>query len=211
MSLLQQLESKEIPYTPTVVYDLIRSNRSKYGAVQPEAKQVIFFMMKRIVIRGATKFIMINRNRRNEVTFYTIEDIIQELYIVLNRCVDIFDTEKNMDFYFYYNRAVDNRVIRIANYKRVKRSGKPFSDVISENSDEKDIEIERLFGDEVYVETHIEEFFWQEIESKYNKKEVDLMKSMLRNHKITDVIKETNMSKSEFNKRREDIIQKLKK
>lgn len=117
MTLLQELEKSSYKYSPTVVKDLIRSNRKSFGFVKPETKKVIYFMMKRVIIRGVHKFFVMQKNRGND-TYLSEGDITNELYIILDSCVNKFDTESGKDFYLYYNKAVNNRVDRIANYKR---------------------------------------------------------------------------------------------
>ena len=81
MTLLEELESAQIRYSPTIVRDLINSNRKRYGCVQPRTKKILYYMMRRIVIRGAITYLNINKKRGND-SYYGVEDILNEIYIV---------------------------------------------------------------------------------------------------------------------------------
>ena len=197
MTLLEELEKATVKYSPTIVRDLINSNRKRYGCVQPRTKKILYFMMRRIVVRGAITFMNINKNRNND-TYYSVEDILQELYFTLHHCSDLFDTALGKDFYLYYNSSVSRRINRMSNYKRVNNREMCFTRL--ENDDD-DRSFDDMFVDKFIRYDFSENMFWEDVQNLgFSYQEQGLIKSIYNSEKIKSVCEENNITRAEYNK-----------
>ena len=197
MTLLEELESAQIRYSPTIVRDLINSNRKRYGCVQPRTKKILYYMMRRIVIRGAITYLNINKNRGND-SYYGVEDILNEIYIVLHHCSDKFDTSLGKDFYLYFNSSVSRRINRISNYKRVNNRELCFSRL---ERDDDDRDYDEMLEDRFSKYDFNEAMFWRDVNNlNFTDKERSLIRSIYDTDKIKSVCEENNITRSEYNK-----------
>jgi len=208
MTLSQKLQNSKIKYSPTIICDLIRSNRKKYGYVNESSKEIIFYMVKRIVVRCAKKYVLICNNR-GTTTQYTFDDIVQEMYLICSRCVDLFVTEDGKDFYLYFNSAANRRVSRMANYKKVVNGEITFTKASSTFVEGEGLEFSDMVeqrGQEDMTTNIFEEIG----KLGLNYEEMKLVTSINRNEKHRDILKEAGITKAEYNQTIKVIREKLK-
>lgn len=204
MTLLEELQESTATYSPTVVSDLIDSNRARYGCVKPDTKKILFFMMKRIVLRGAIAFFNINKNRNNDV-YYEIDDLVNELYMTLDNCANRFDTSKGKDFYLYFNSAVSKRVSRMANYKRVNNMEISFSKFDGQGGDEDDDRY-RGIADNVAIMDFNDGVFWDDLNSiGLNAKQTALVQSLNDVDKKREILRENGLNRAKYLEEMEGI------
>lgn len=116
MGLYEELQQSNSKYNDKLISELIISNRKNSGEISRRTKKIIFFMMKRIILKGVSQYFNTN-NKRGITTPYENEDIIIEIYFVLEKCMTSFTPELNKNFYLYFNSAVARRITRMCNYK----------------------------------------------------------------------------------------------
>jgi len=208
MNLIEQLRTSNYKYSPTVVRDLLKSNRSRYGYVRPETKKIIFFMMRRIVLKDTAKYFGINKQRNNDVV-EVADDIVNELYIVLSNCCDKFDTDSGKDFYLYFNSAAARRIARLANYKRVNNGEMTFSKLSSYISED-GVNIESNIDDISTTDHTFENVVWSDIANiELTEQEITLLNCLYSTDKTKDVVKSTGMTRSEIKQVRTTIQEKI--
>lgn len=208
MTLLEEMDRSDLTYKPTVVRDMIKSNREQFGFVKRSTKKIIFFMTKRAALRGAAKYLKIQDNRNND-EFLTMEDIVVDIYIVLDRCVDKYDVNSQKDFYLYYNKAINNFVNRKAGYKRFKEPHISFQ--MFETTDKE--------GDSMNVAESLaavnmeraEEYVVEEMlrYTNLNDKERDLIVTITQTEKTTDIMSDLNISLDEYKDTLQSIRNKI--
>ena len=204
----QQLEESDLSYKPRVVTELIRSNRALYGGVKKSTKRIIFFMTKRATIRGANKYLAIQENRGNN-EFLTMDDIIMDLYIVLDKCINGYDTESNNDFYYYYNKAINNFISRKSNYRRFKDPHIHFNQFSTTNKE----------GDSINT---IESINFTEMErsemdfahelfklGNLNSNEKLLIRNLMHTDKVLDIAKDMGITVTRYNELLQGIRSKI--
>lgn len=116
MSFHEEIDKSTKTYIPAIVNGLIASNKRRYGAVNSQTKRIVFFMLKKIILRAVTKFESIE-SARGTVSNLMKDDIAMEMYELLERCINKFDPSQGTDFLYYYNNACNRRVERILEYK----------------------------------------------------------------------------------------------
>ena len=208
MSLYEELKDTNFPYSPTVVRDLIDSNFKRYGYVRPLTKRIIFFMMRRIVLRGVATFLNINRNRSND-TVYDTEDMVAEIYFVLDKCVEKFDTRLKSDFYLYFSSAVSNRVRRMSNYKNINNDEISFTKYGSQVSDDNEILVEELLEDRKVSNDGEGEFLAYVESIDWTEEEAGVLESLRNERCVRDAMRENGMSRQEYEDTMESIREKL--
>lgn len=209
MSLHEEIQNSNFPYSPTVVVDMIDSNYLKYGYVRAATKKVIFFMMRRVVLRGVAKFVNTNKNRSNDTTFGS-DDIVSELYMVLSNCVDKFDTRLKKDFYFYFNSSVSRRVGRISDYKIVNNDEITFSRYQTYISPEGEINVEEFLEDKSYVRGNEGEVMDYINSIPWLDKEHGVLESLKQGRGVNDVMRENGINKAEYVSIMQSIRSKIK-
>ncbi len=110
------MQKSKIKYKEKILVQLIKLNIKRHGQVSIDTKKIIFFMMKKIVIKGVNQFMYTNANRFND-TPYEENDIVHEIYFTFERCINNYDISKNKSFYLFFNSAVSRRMSRMSNYK----------------------------------------------------------------------------------------------
>lgn len=205
MILIDQLRTSNLKYSPTIVRDLIDSNRAKYGYVKPVTNKMIFFMMKRIVLRGATAFINIIKNKPGETQF-DIEDAVTELYMVLDKCTKNYDTKQGKDFYLYFNTAVSRRISRIAGYSRMKKGEVAFSKVSKYTDDENGFTIEDMVEGTCEMHEVSDTLLWEDI-GKLNltTDQQRLIQMVYSTDKTKDILKEMGLTRGEYRQEMSEI------
>lgn len=198
MSLLIELKNMNFPYSPTIVRDLIIQNKEKYGYIKPITKKIIFFMMRRIVLRGVVTYSNINKNRGNEVV-RNDDDMVNELYFVLDKCVDKFDVDRNKDFYLYFSSSVSRRVSRMSNYKKVVDGEITFSKYESQfDSTANGFTIDELFADK-FIQNDGENDFFEFIENiDFDDIEKKVLESIKQGRGVKDIQNENNINKKQL-------------
>ena len=208
ITLSQKLHNSKIKYSPTIICDLIRSNRNTYGYVNESSKEIIFYMVKRIVVRCAKKYVLICNNRGTP-TQYVFDDIVQEMYLTCSRCIDLFDSDSGKDFYLYFNSAANRRVSRMANYKKVVNGEITFSKASTTLVEGEGIQFSDMIAQRGQEDMTINIF--EEIEKcGLNAEEMKLVTSVFRNEKHRDILKEAGISKAEYNQTIKTVRDKLK-
>ena len=197
MSLLIELKNMHFPYSPTIVRDLIIQNKEKYGYVKPITKKIIFFMMRRIVLRGVVTYSNINKNRGNEVV-RNDDDMVNELYFVLDKCVDKFDVDRNKDFYLYFSSSVSRRVSRMSNYKKVVDGEITFSKYESQFNGDEQLTVDELFADKT-IQNNSDSDFFEFIENvDFDNIERKVLESIKQGRGVKDIQNENNINKKQL-------------
>jgi len=185
------------PYSPTIVRDLIIQNKEKYGYVKPITKKIIFFMMRRIVLRGVVTYSNINKNRGNEVV-RNDDDMVNELYFVLDKCVDKFDVDRNKDFYLYFSSSVSRRVSRMSNYKKVVDGEITFSKYESQFNGDEQLTVDELFADKT-IQNNSDSDFFEFIENvDFDNIERKVLESIKQGRGVKDIQNENNINKKQL-------------
>jgi len=206
MSLLEELKNTNFPYSPSIVEDLIRHNNKTWGHVKPVTKKIIFYMMKRVILRGVAIFFNINRNRNNEV-YYDEEDMVTELFFILNKCVDMFDVDRNKDFYLYFNSSVSRRVSRMANYKKINNDEITFTTLEKQISKEdSDMCLDDVIEGTMNYELENNDFLEYIDSIDWDLIEVGVIDSMKRGRGVRDIMAENKLSKSGY----EQMIRRIR-
>ena len=209
--LYEELLNSEVKYSEKLIVQLIRLNRERYGEIKNITKKIIFFMMKKIILRGVIQFVSINKNRFND-TPYEKKDMVIEIYLVFENCLAGFDLEKNKNFYLYFNSAVSRRISRMANYKSMY------------NSDHRKISLDLEFGNSADGETiTMKDFLSSSIPENngsvditdhkdifymgFTEVEINVMKSLYNRDTEESVLRDNNLTKKEL----KNLISKIKK
>ncbi len=208
MSLYEELKNSNFPYSPTVIRDLIDSNYNRYGYVKPVTKRIIFFMMRRIILRGIATYININRNKRNE-TPYEVEDMVNEIYFILDKCTGKFDTRLRKDFYLYFSSAVSRRVSRMAKYKEVDNDVMTFTKYGSQISDDEELLVEELLEDRKKSKDDEGEFMDYVDSIDWTEQEAGVLESLKNERSVRDLMRENGITRKEYAETMEDIKEKL--
>lgn len=137
MGLYEKILRSKVGYNQRVISNLIKSNRNKYGEVRPKTKYLIFFMMKKIILKGVNQFFMTNESRSND-TPYEKDDIVAEIYLVFQKCIEGYNVDMDKNFYLYFNTAVSRRMSRMCNYKSTYNPNhkKTSYDIVYGNADD---------------------------------------------------------------------------
>lgn len=165
--------------------------------------------MKRIVLRGVVTFFNINRNKRNEVP-YEMEDLVNEIYMVLDICAEKFDTKLKNDFYLYFSRSVSNRVSRMAKYKKLDNDEITFSRYASMMSTEEDVDVEGLLEDKHVVSDDSQEFMEHLNNMQWTDLERGILDSIQAGRSVRDILGENNITRTEYDDALQKIQMKLK-
>ena len=210
MSLLEELKNTNFPYSPTIVRDMIDANFEKYGYVRPETKMIIFYMMKRVVLRGAVTFFNINKNRKNDVN-YEMDGLVNELYMVLSNCTEKFDTRQKKDFYLYFSSSVSRRVSRMANYKKINNDEITFTKYGNTISNDEDVEVEEMLEDKQIQEHRTDNEFKDYIQAlDLDEMERGVVNSIVNDRSVRDTLMENGISRVEYDEVMEILKYKLK-
>ncbi|MDA7514226.1 hypothetical protein N8508_00395 [bacterium] len=197
MSLLIELKNMNFPYSPTIVRDLIIQNKEKYGYIKPITKKIIFFMMRRIVLRGVVTYSNINKNRGNEVV-RNDDDMVNEIYFVLDKCVDKFDVDRNKDFYLYFSSSVSRRVSRMSNYKKVVDGEITFSKYESQFNGDEQLTVDELFADKTIKNDGDSDFFEFIENVDFDNIERKVLESIKQGRGVKDIQNENNINKKQL-------------
>jgi len=76
-----------------------------------------------IVTKQVENFYFLARNYRKEV-FHTKDELVSECFLILNKCTNKFDWQKNKtNFYFYYNKSLSREMYRMFERMYLKQDG----------------------------------------------------------------------------------------
>lgn len=207
MTLYERLQASEYKYSPTIVRDMIASNREKYGRVKPKTKEIIFLMMKRVVLRGAITFMNIQKNRNND-TCYEMEDIIMELYMTFSRACDLFNTESDKDFMLYFNSAVSRRVSRMSNYKHIRNDEMSFTYYENQYDDD---EISDVLENDMGQMDFNSDMFWEDLgKIGLSEDQMDLVWSVFTIPKKREILHKHGLNRKQFAEQIEGITKLIK-
>jgi len=134
--------------------------------------------------------------------------MVNEIYMVLSRCTEKFDTRQKKDFYLYFSRSVSHRVSRMANYKKINNDEVNFTKYgVTISKGDEDLDVEEILGDTQVAEARTENQFNDYIDGLgLEENEKGVVSSILNERSIRDTLMENRISKDDY----EEIMEKLK-
>lgn len=161
---------------------LIKSKKSKSRRIARKSKEVLFLSLSNIVIKNIENFFnILYRKGYIKDNIHCKDELISECYIVLDKCVEKFAFNKGTIFYWYYNRALTNRMSRIIEKIYYKHRS---AYRIESSSHEYYIETKQL----VDIETDFIGFYYDTL--KLTEEEIKIIEAKLHKTSIKDLIEE---------------------
>lgn len=176
---------------------LIRSKKSKSLRITRKNKEILFILLSNIVIKNIENFFNYCKQKGYKELIHERDDLVGESFMVLDKCIEKYDLQFGTIFYWYYNRALSNRMLRIIErtYYKSRNSSR-----IPEGSEyymetKQTTQIKTDFTDILFKNCNISETEKKIIEAKMQKSSIkdllekDLMITSNEYYKIVNKLK----------------------
>jgi len=108
---------KNYPYIKRSAHRcIILCKKSSNGKIVEDSKLELFRMLGRVVVKNVDNFFYLTSKMNKEI-FHTQDDIVGESYLIFDNCLNKFDLKLNKDFYWYFNKSLTRRILRIIERK----------------------------------------------------------------------------------------------
>ena len=172
--------------------------RIKYGHRKERTirgyKMYIFKMMHDVVKKNIFNFINLLSNGTDCREIPSHDDVLAEVYIMFDKCIEKYKVKRGNNFYYYFNKALSRNFFR--EYRQIQRStGVELSDAMEVTHPNLHYNHAHYSMDMLLEKLHLSEI------------ECNVIRSRLKGQKVTEFIKENNMTNSQYLK----ILRKIKK
>jgi len=84
-----------------------------------KSKVELFISMSKIIVKNVNNFIYLTKDYNKEPLF-SEDDLVNECFITLEKCIKSFDINMDKEFFWFYNKATSRMLLRIIerNYKK---------------------------------------------------------------------------------------------
>jgi hypothetical protein len=200
MTLYKFLKDNEIKYCEKSVRKSVAILKVvKNGRVAEKHKKILMLLCSKIIIKSVNGFFFLIRGIEKGNVIHEQDDIVQECFLILNKCIEKFDL-KNPDyrFYFYVNSAMQKGLYRLKEKEYSSISNKHIYVNISEVV-EHDTMIVKGMNHPLFLGKN------------FTKKEILLMQSKLDDEHIDDFCEKIDINKAEYYKVLKTIGRKINK
>lgn len=92
---------------------VIISGRCKDRKITRDSKKELFLMLTAVTIKNIENFFKYCKSKGYRDLIHERDDLVSESYMVMDKCIEKFNISNKTIFYWYYNRALTNRMLRI--------------------------------------------------------------------------------------------------
>lgn len=75
-------------------------------------KNLVFRMMKNIVIKNISNYINLLNNTPSKDSLPSRDELVSECFIIFNKCVEKYKVHPRYNFYFYFNKSLSRNFFR---------------------------------------------------------------------------------------------------
>lgn len=179
---------------------LIRKSTTISSKEREELFIELFMNCSAITIKAVNNFKFLVKEIPSSKVIHSSEDITNECYIVMHRCVMNMKWSDISKFHFYLNSALNRAMFRIFERQYKKHL------LLRDNDEVTEIKISRIG-----IQSHVDMIEFDMTKLEFSEQEMKLITMKVEGHNFQEFLKENKMSHVTYKHKMEIIKQKLLK
>jgi hypothetical protein len=197
-SLFNTLRNSQVRYDEdNVRRSLVVIRHAKSSRLINAHKENIMMALSQIIVKNVNNFFNLVRHTEECRLLHEKDDIVGECYMMLEKCLQKFDINRNKNFFWYYNKSLSMGLFRLA--KRVYKKDvyfKDFSDLYG--------------GENKLMHNKIQQALDPMImRIDFSPEQIEYLESKINDEKIGDFLSRTGVQRTVYTRLGKEVKVKL--